>query len=63
MQRLDGMPPFEIEGWDSLGHMAPIDALRYALQIRWPAMQFEQAISLADACVLIDPTMGDRQKG
>jgi hypothetical protein len=43
--------------------MALIKTTEHALQIRWSAMQFEQAISLADACVLIDPTMGERQKG
>ena len=49
--------PFNTEGWDSLAHMALIDALEAAFSMQFSAMQIAQIISLGDAERFIGETV------
>lgn len=55
--------PFDTEGWDSLAHMALIEALEDAFGILFSPMQIAQIMSLADASTFIQEALTDRQQG
>jgi acyl carrier protein len=55
--------PFDTEGWDSLAHMALIEALEDAFGILFSPMQIAQIMSLADASVFIEEALTERQQG
>jgi long-chain acyl-CoA synthetase len=55
--------PFDTEGWDSLAHMALIEALEDAFEIRFTPTQIAMIMSLADASTFIQEALTERQQG